>query len=55
MSIRCGFCVWLREHIVRPMCGDILFNSDMSLEIDQLLADNERLRDLIESVEAVRK
>lgn len=34
-----------REWICRALCKDKLFNSDMSLEIDRLTVENERLKE----------
>ena len=54
-SIQCRFCTWLRRYLFQPLCGELLFNSDMSVEIDRLLADNERLQSLVDSIEAELK
>jgi len=34
----------LREWLCHLLCKDRLFNSDMSLEIDRLIQENEELR-----------
>ena len=47
-SSRCRFCLWLKQHFLSALCGDMLWNADMSLELDRLLVENERLRELVE-------
>jgi hypothetical protein len=37
----------IRERISRWLCPGLLFNSDMSRELDRLLVENERLRELL--------
>jgi len=37
------FKYWL----YRKLCKDILFNSDMSREIDQLVAENDKLKEAL--------
>lgn len=51
--IQCRFCDWLRRVVFFPICGPILFNSDMSLKVDSLIAENERLRAML--AEALRR
>jgi hypothetical protein len=38
----------LRDRACRAICGDRLFNADMSLELDALVIEKEKLRDEIE-------
>lgn len=35
------------DRLCRLICGKRLFNSDMSREIDRLLVENDRLRELL--------
>lgn len=42
--MRCAICNMLRRWVFEPLCGPLLFNRDMSLELDRLLEENERLR-----------
>jgi len=42
--MRCRVCHALRRWLFEPICGPLLFNSDMSLEIDRLTEELERLR-----------
>ena len=48
---KCSFCGWVRRSILQKVCGEFLFNSDMSLEIDQLLALSERQQHRIQYLE----
>lgn len=41
----------IRELICRRICPDLLFNSEMSLEIDRLIDENDRLRERIRELE----
>ena len=41
--MRCTVCELLRRWLFEPLCGQLLFNEDMSREIDRLLSENERL------------
>jgi len=34
----------LRDRLCRLVCGNRLFNHDMSREIDRLIAENDKLR-----------
>lgn len=38
---------WLQRRLCRALCGDHFFNRDASLEIDRLVIENERLRNLL--------
>jgi hypothetical protein len=49
---KCKLCGWLRWFIFQPLCVQLLFNSDMSLEIDRLPEENEYLQSLADSIEA---
>jgi len=40
--MKCTFCGLFRKYVLQPVCGQHLFNSDMSLELDRLLMVNER-------------
>ena len=53
--LKCRCCLWLRRLVFQPLCGELLFNSEMSLEIDRLLQDDERVKSVIGSTEAVKK
>lgn len=44
LILRAAACNF-RDRLCRFVCGDRLFNSDMSLEIDRLTAEVDRLRD----------
>ena len=41
--MRCAVCDLLRRWLFEPLCWQLLFNQDMSYEIDWLLSENERL------------
>jgi hypothetical protein len=41
--MRCAICEFLRRYLLTPLCRQLLFNSDMSREIDRLTVENERL------------
>ena len=41
----------IRERLARWLSPDQLFNSDMSREIDRLIAENDRLRKRIRELE----
>lgn len=43
--MRCVICRLLRSWLFEPLCGQLLFNRDMSRELDRLLLENERLRE----------
>lgn len=47
---RCVFCNWLRRFVLHPLCGYMIWNTDMSLEIDRLLVENENLREQLRGV-----
>ena len=40
-----------RQRLARWLAPDLLFNSDMSREIDRLIAENDRLRKRIRELE----
>ena len=42
-SFQCRLCNWLRRSVFERLCGQLLFNEDMSRELDLLLEENERL------------
>ena len=43
--MKCKFCALFRRYVFQPLCGALMFNADMSLELDRLGIENEQLRD----------
>jgi len=43
--MKCHICLALRRWLFVPLCGPMLFNRDMSLEVGRLTAEVERLRE----------
>jgi len=45
--MKCALCQFLPRFFVKPLFGELLFNADISIEIDRLIAENEKLREQI--------
>jgi len=43
-----------RHAICRKVCPDMLFNSDMSREIDRLVDETDRLRERVRELEGIQ-
>ena len=50
-GMRCNLCEFLRRFIFRPLCGELMFNREMSIELDRIQIEVEDLRERLSKYE----